>query len=326
MSETLGPVGVPVSATVWVGGPSRAMYVWLKDTKSMVPLTGVAQVGRMTPHMLSAGGEVLIFERYLDRNDPSRSYLERLRSEGVFRLRFSTGAIERASFEPHDNYRSTHEYSVAPGGDQVAIAENRPSVAEGQGRRFPSVTLLVASFDSGTPRELDSHVGYSTSFPDTSAVQWSPDGRLIAFASFRIRVPTSPPRLSLTVFDAQTGTPLLERTGLRCVGSAGWSPDSGHLLVATEDEVMQVLDVTTGDLRHLPYFPGSNLMVAFEVSVRILGFLDSTTVMTMRQRGRQMILTAVNVETGEEEVLITCPDAPEAMPRIAQMPAEYWQA
>ncbi|MEM9420490.1 MAG: choice-of-anchor D domain-containing protein, partial [Planctomycetota bacterium] len=114
----------------------------------------------------------------------------------------------------------------------------------------PSGTQFVTSGDDSTNevriRNLSAgtvRVLYSSSDGELGAVDWSPDGSLIAFVGFADD--SGIPNSELFIYNASTGA-LVRRTQLgeelNNGGSLAWSPDSQMIAVQGEDEVIWLMD------------------------------------------------------------------------------------
>lgn len=318
----------PVPLVVSIGGEADGTYLWSRPTATLELLPDLDRGISPTRVALSGDGRMLFFDRRALRDDESIPYVKRSYSLGVFRLELATGEVRRSAHDPRGEYSSTREFASSPAGDQVAVAETWvvPELeAQVQGLLARRVKLMVADVGGSALRELATVPGSYYTGPDDSSVHWSPDGRSIALGSVAEDAQTGAYVIEMRVVDVASAEVVLERKGLRTVGTAGWAPDSSCLLVADMEERIKVLRVDTGELEPLPFLPGSNMGIPFEKTTRILGFLDDRTVMTVAQRGRRMLLSAVDIETGAAEPLVGCADAPEAMPVLAQMPPDYWR-
>lgn len=337
-------VTLPSPLVVSIEGEAGGAYLWSRSPAALNPLPDLDRGTSPSRTALSRDGRVLFFDRYAMREDESIPYVQRFFSRGVFRVELATGEVQRMAYEPRGEYNAIRELASSPDGELVAVAEawvvdEAKARAQG-GLVFRRLSLWIAGIGSPAPRELLTVPGSYRSGPDDSSVHWSPDGRRIALGGITehihtrangssTRAYTNPSHeyvYELRVVDVGSGEIVLEREGLRTVGTAGWTPDSSRLLVADTEEFIKILHVDTGDLEPLPSFPGSNRGIPFEKSTRILGFLDDRVVMTVAQRGRRMLLSAVDIDTGEVEPLIGCADAPEAMPVLAPMTPDYWRA
>jgi len=163
-----------------------------------------------------------------------------------------SAAAEEAGGWSSDTQHPARALAFSPDARLLASAESEGKV------RVRDVAAVLGADPAGAPvtalRELDA--GGSA----TSAVAFSPDGRLIATATSRLRL-----------FDTATGEMLHDIKGTSPIASIAWSPDAALVATADADRSVRLYETGTGALRGtLPGHAGRVQAVAFAQDGRTL--------------------------------------------------------
>jgi len=265
-------------------------------------------------------------------------------SVGVYRVAVATGKNDRAGFEarPMENPSCDLAFGGSPDAASVVIAQNwslprapSPDLSGLDGRAAASargewyklldagqrVTISLATFDGAPAREIVTmNAQCGTDAADATAIQWSPDGRLVAIC---LRVvsnqPSSP--VEVHVFDTSTWE-LVARYADACLaGSACWGPDSDRLLLEHNINTnwVQHLDGTRQPITVLPSAGGKD-----KRPTRPLGMADNDHLLTLRLPEDRATIMRTSIADGTHEGLFAWTGEDAMYPVIAQMPPETW--
>lgn len=331
--EPLVPQQEPIPLLMPIDGPESAPLAWRRETSEFCPLPALGRLPPTSVDVLASMGRQLVFERECLDEDESIEYLHRHRSLGIYSFSFATGAIERSSYEPRSGWQNRHSFAGSPDGDRIVVAQSwmAPEVVstESSGSRERAygrarTTVSLGSFSGEPARELFTLPGGWADGRDDVALQWSPDGRSIAFGALRYDGLPKGFTKSLMILDAETGEEVLAIDHCGTVGSAAWSPDSTHLLMVDDSETVWILELSTGIRHPIPFLRGPRPDTSVSDSPRLLGFCDLGRVLVTTQRGTLLTISRVEITTGATETIISCPSTSDTLPVLAQMPNGYW--
>lgn len=293
-------------------------------------------------HSLSAGGLHLVLES--NSFDQSSAGNDRggWTWEGLHRIDLVGGNVCRVPFVPSRELPPSRlKYSLSPDASRVVVAEgvyvdpprgwqsdphapprldSVPSREEVELKRAYSRIKLVAvpldGRDAKPVAMLDaSLLGGS---PDSSALQWSPDGTKVAVGIWDKSIPQDGG--SVLIFDTSTWEIVTCLSKGMLLGSASWGPESDRILVqgAFDKVWIHHLDGTQQDVTVLPPTRGDMR------PVRALGLADNSHLLTFRTRGTKGTLMRTSLATGEHQARLTWNGEKYMYPVLSQMPPEVW--
>ena len=297
-----------------------------------------------TRDVLTAGGRAAIYNRRVMVPADETHPRPRSESRGIYRVDVTTGKSDRAGFEarPMENPSCDLAFGGSPDAMSVVIAQNwglpRPplpdlSGLDGRAAAFARaewfklveaaqrVTISLATFDGAPAREVVTiNAQFSTDAADATAIQWSPDGRLVAIC---LRVVTDQPSspVEVQVFDTTTWEVVARYENACLSGSACWGPDSDRLLLehAIDTVWVQHLDGTRQPITVLPSSGGKD-----KRPTRTLGMADNDHLLTLRLPEDRATIMRTSIADGTHEGLFAWTGEYGMYPVIAQMPPDTW--
>ncbi|MDR1426578.1 MAG: hypothetical protein LBJ08_02310 [Bifidobacteriaceae bacterium] len=200
--------------------------------------------------------------------------------------------------------------------------------------------VWIVSFDGSEPVALDG-VEYQAvaSFDGLSRpIQWSPDGRYIAYSLkwFDSSYLDAEGRLTydrLVVVEAATGKLVRWWDGEMLGGSASWSEDSSQLLTLSIviypkwlGPVYRVRDIATGTSRPVEFDPDVSRVWDRGREIEAVGMIGNDHVMLRTQIGKSAYISSHELATAERRMLVhlTGIESIELHPFAYPTPPEYW--
>lgn len=329
------------SSEAWPPVPRGWVYGSTSIALRPQPVAGSYSEG--TQDAICPGGWFVVHQNVQNFADQARQERYRWAVDGIYRIDVRTGAVDRARFKPEleSSLNSLH-YAGSPGGRQVVVAEHiyvdseagdsfdhadhplNQAMPRKEYRKvalhYARTRLVLATFDGAAPRTIGVFRAGLMGKPDSSYVQWSPDGRLIA-VSMHFRMREREARTEITVLDPSTGEIAARLEGATLAGSASWGPWSDRLVVEGDGDEAWVhhLDGKREPITVLPPYGGRDLR-----PIRVLGMADNEHLLTLRIYGADGILMRTSLRDGSHEQLLRWEGQKHMYPVLAQMPPETW--
>ncbi|MGC4176104.1 hypothetical protein [Demequina sp.] len=319
----------------------NVMRGWILGAQNIGKTPQTERLALEERDVLTPGGAFLIFENTRDFAKEVGSDRPHWSTEGFYRVEIATGAVSRATFDPPvKKGTGRYPFGGSPSGQQLVMAEGvvdeavREGVLRGvdQSRMKPwelndllyqasRTRLLVATFGGEPPRTIEVLNAVLNGVTDTTTIQWSPNGRLVAI-SLVYRNETNRWPKEVTVYDTDTWEVAARLEGGNLSGSASWGPDSDRVLVeGTGDEAwIHHLDGTKEPVTVLPSYGTRDTR-----PVRALGLADNEHLLTLRVRNDRATIMRTSLSEGTHERLLSWDGQEDTYPVIAQMPPETWR-
>jgi len=291
-------------------------------------------------NVLAPGGRAIL-RKTLIRNPDFEKYPDAYWApQSIQRVTVATGEVDRAGFDPRPTKQlNTIEFGGSPDGVSGVIVEqwsdpepdprrdyeNLPGLEQARGRNeyeqrqraANRVTISVATFDGVPAREIATLNALPYPVGDASAVQWSPDGRLVAVSLLY----GTEWNAQVHVFDSTSWDAVALFKNAYIAGSASWGPHSDRILVqGPRDQCwIQHLDGNRQPITVLAPTDSSGLR-----PIRPIGIADNGHLLTLRTPGNRATIMRTSIADGTHEGLLAWTDQPYMYPVIAQMPPETW--
>lgn len=278
-------------------------------------------------YVLGHGGESLMFERSVD--DPSDETIEwgdRRRVEGYFRLDLASGTTEQARFESVQGMKAYADFALSPDGCRAAIAQTWLPPVLTERRILPSdyrTRVTLAAFGGTDARVVLARSGLLGWFPESTPMQWSPDGSWLA-VTVAIAVPDEIARVEVALLDTSTG--LIERRikDANLAGTSSWSPDGRSLLVVDSYGRPSIIELPSGERRPIPALPDEVANAHERHRPRPLGWADNTRLIVGLTRGNTSRLCLFDLDAGLQDTLLRWTGHYQDYVALAPMPLGFW--
>lgn len=322
-SEPFAANGEPAVMLAPLG---RTPHLAQLSTAQLVPVTGPPTSTDRSRCVLAGGGTSMLFEWGEYSDDKSVEWLKRYVSRGIFRMNVTDSTVDRVTYEPRQDWTSSHHYASSPDGASIAITQSWTDTPPERAPDYGDarVTISLAGFGSAPAREIATIIGSTTEDGDDLPVQWSPDGTRFAVGVSFFRTISDPPTVTVLIFDAVTGAEIQRIDDAQLAGSMAWSPDQTRVLIYDLFLRRWEYHLDTGERHPIPALPGRRVDHAVRGPARLLGYANNHELLVTTQRGRTMTVSVMDPSTGTKRPRLRWTGLDDNYPVFTPMPAGFW--
>lgn len=261
LSFTSSRPGAAKGSQVWVidrrGGEARQLtsvkghisdYAWSPDSKELLLAYSLPEEPQKKDKNCDCTPpkkpKPIVIDRYHFKEDVEGFLTDKSYTE-LYLLNLQTNKLEKLTTRSKVN----ESHGVwSPDGSQIAFVSNYDADPD---RTLNTDVFVVDAKPGSTPRKLTTYEG-----PDQGAIQWSPDGKWIAFlqGSAPKYWQYSESKLGIVAADGSAPERLVAAKLDRSVSSPLFSPDGKSITVIVEDDRNQYpasIDIATGNVTRL---------------------------------------------------------------------------